>query len=264
MKVITTSMVMLVSFMIFSVTVLATSFDFDSLFEEHERVEEGGYAFDMHVESGRIMDDAESVSLQMHILTVITEHGNEPVTMEIFADADMVVHCFDSGDIDLRMDMLSDDIEMTVYYRDGMMYLVTGFINIRTPASFYDAMASMESIPEFPRESVIAERIVLLDEGTEVTLLIDINYTELVDDMRETVGEDYQLQFSNVLVTALIGEAGFSRLTTMSYSVSLINEYGEIDTIEFFIEIEVTQFGDVEIYFPAYIDDFWFFPNLGW
>ena len=264
MKVITTSMVMLVSFMIFSVTVLATSFDFDSLFEEHERVEVGGYAFDMYIEAAS-MDDVESYSLNMHIFTAITEYGNEPLVMEIFLEADMVINCFDSGDVYLRMDMVSDDLEITIYYRDGMMYLdMPSLISIRTPSSLYEAMASMDGIPEIPRESVIAERIVYSDEGTEVTLLIDINYlTELVDEMREVAGEAYQLEFSNVLITVLIDEAGFSRLTTMSYSMQMINEYGEIDKIEFFIEIEITQFGDVEIYFPAYINDFWLLPNFG-
>jgi len=189
---------------------------------------------------------------------------------------EIVLHCLDSGHIYLYMEMdtfTSSRVtgewseSMATYYRNGVLYISDSYFgNSRVTLSYEEVLEELDShLPDIPRESIIAERASLLEDGNmEVTLFIGVNHVPLVrDELYYMVDalwygwrDIYKIEFPIMILTATIDENGFFHVITLTRGVHVIIEGAETEKVELYTRLEFSNFNDVEIYFPAYIDDF--------
>jgi len=249
----------------------------ESLQEIHGDEFTFGLGLDMYMNARLLFSEQESYRMSVFVQTELVMDEGFGLESSIFEELiyyHVLINCFETGELYILMetDLVSDGEAAIarMYYRNGMLYAYSTdaiFDGARTSVLLSDATDEVAVLRDIPREALVTERIRAIEGGyTEITLFLNVTRFPsvrwwLFDMLGWLWGgmiQPYYPGLPLMVVTAVIDENGFPREVTERFGLHVHDRSFERDfeKYEVFRRVEFIQFGDVEIYFPAHIDDF--------
>ena len=246
----------------------------EDIAEEQERAElpENATPFEMYTFAMEAIaaEIAEVNSFKLGtVMHILIDSDDETVEMEM----DMIIsQVTDGSDTQMKIDAMTSvmgmDMEMTIFFKDGVAYMDMMGMQMQMPMSLDELLAefdvSMDDFEavDFELEDIISQEARVLANGVELEFVLDPD--TMNDAMEEAMemlemmgleGDDVTIEFKDVLLIAVLN-ADYHLEYTRMFSSFLIEAEGEVIFMEMDMIMEFIQFGGVTIDFPENLDEF--------
>ena len=199
------------------------------------------------------------------VMVMDVAYGEEVMTVEI-ASAMIIDQVIRSEtDIDMRMEMISEAEGETItsvsYFRDGVLYmeLLGEWSRMEIPIA---EMIEQVGVVTFPEEAITSEVMEETEDGYVLGFTIDSEaMTELMATMLGALGAmgfeaeiGLDIEISDIEMVAFLDADGALTSMVMVMGMSVEAEGVAISLVMEMVS-EITQVGDVEVEFPAELDE---------
>lgn len=221
--------------------------------------------YDIYNKSNEAMADVKSLSMNTDmIISMKEDKTNTEMTMTMTGVIKEVIHSM--TDVDMYMDLIADAAGETLktkgYYTDGVLYMDMNGSKIKTEIPLDKVYEQFDlnnlAATTFPEGAIIGGSVKDLADGTQqLNMEMDINkvYESLGIDLnsmlKSLTGQDVDINYSNVLLSAIVDESGIISSYDMTFSATISDSESSIK-VDYTIKMELTDINSTTIEFPDF------------
>jgi len=224
-------------------------------------------AYQIYMDANEALNEAESYLMAMGM---VMEMGMLGMTLTTEMESLIAMVMLEDNDFIMFMESVTstmgEEVEMTMYWVDGIMYMDMDGLRIKMDMDLEDALAQANmDIVDFTEESINEESIEEVEEGILVSFVL--SGESMMEEIMAQMGlldglmgdleelEGLELAIGDILVTALIDNDDNLLEITMAFEMDM-SMMGETISIVYAIHMEILEIGGVEIVLPDDLDEF--------